>query len=366
MDDMNTSQPSGAAPLPPRQPLPAELAPPHSAPSRGFRAGRWILLLFLLAAGGFMFIVLIGLVGVASMASAPDDLVKEESYEYAALSETGADKIVILSVEGAIVGTEFFKQQIDKVRDDKSVKALVLRVDSPGGTVSASDYIYHHLRELREERDLPLVVSMGSMAASGGYYVAMAVGDQQDTIFAEPTTWTGSIGVIMPNYNVSKLMERFEIEDVSIASSSSPFKQIGSPTRPMSDEDRAVLQRLIDDCYARFKEVVLSGRPNYRGNDEQLAAVANGQIFTAGQALERGLIDREGFLEDAIDRAIELAGLDPKKTKAVRYKETPSLLSLFAASQVQPPRSELAPFLEMMKPQAWYLCSWLPAALSAQ
>ena len=104
----------------------------------------------------------------------------------------------------------FAKKQIDQVRDDNHVKAVVLRVDSPGGTVTGSDYIYHHLKKLAEERQIPMVVSMGSVAASGGYYVAMAAGEKENTIYAEPTTWTGSIGVIIPHYDLTGLLEKLE------------------------------------------------------------------------------------------------------------------------------------------------------------
>ncbi|MCA9200197.1 MAG: S49 family peptidase, partial [Planctomycetales bacterium] len=111
-----------------------------------------------------------------------------------------ADKVAVLTVSGVIgMVDEYVKSQIERIREDDKVKAIVLRIDSPGGTITGSDYILHHLNQLTEEKDLPLVASMGSVAASGGYYVAMAVGDQEDSIFAEPTTTTGSIGVIVPH-----------------------------------------------------------------------------------------------------------------------------------------------------------------------
>ena len=118
---------------------------------------------------------------------------------------TPRKKIAIIDVAGAIMeGEGFVKRQIDaRAGRHRASSAVVLRVNSPGGTVTGSDYIYHHLRELVDERKLPMVVSMGSICASGGYYVAMAVGDEPDAIFAEPTTWTGSIGVIIPHYDLS-------------------------------------------------------------------------------------------------------------------------------------------------------------------
>ena len=155
---------------------------------------------------------------------------------YHSLSKTGTDKIAIISVEGAILdGEGFIKKQIDHVRDDKNVRAVVLRVNSPGGTVTASDYLYHHLRQMLEGK-IPMVVSMGGIAASGGYYIAMAVGDGEKVIYAEPTTWTGSIGVIIPHYNVAGLMKTWEIEEDSIKSG--PLKQMGTPTKAMTPEER--------------------------------------------------------------------------------------------------------------------------------
>ncbi|MCA9118478.1 MAG: signal peptide peptidase SppA, partial [Planctomycetaceae bacterium] len=197
-------------------------------------------------------------------------------------------------VSGTIVeGDEFPKEQLDKIKEDKHVKAVVLRINSPGGTVTQSDYLLHHLREVKKERDLPVVVSMGSLCASGGYYIAMAVGDQEDAIFAEPTTWTGSIGVIIPHYNVGKLMDTWGVDEDSVASGE--FKQMGTPTREMTDEERALFQQLVDETYQHFREVVKSGRPAFRADDAALDAVAKGQVFTANQALEKGLVDKIGF-----------------------------------------------------------------------
>ena len=145
------------------------------------------------------------------------------------------NKVAIITVEGVISETEdgFIKRQIDCVAEDENVKAVVLRVDSPGGTVSASDYLYHHLCKMAAgKRQIPMVVSMGGIAASGGYYVSMAVGHDPDTIFAEPTTFTGSIGVIIPHYDLAGLMDKIGVKEDSIVSG--PLKEMGSPTRPMT------------------------------------------------------------------------------------------------------------------------------------
>src|SRR5262249_6094014 len=137
----------------------------------------------------------------------------------------------------------FAKRQIDHVRDDDDVKAVVLRVDSPGGTITGSDFLYHHLKKLTRDKRIPLVVSMGGIAASGGYYISMAVGEAENTIYAEPTTWTGSIGVIIPHYDVSALLEKWEIKDDSIASN--PLKMMGSPTRRLPEPIRAEEQKIL-------------------------------------------------------------------------------------------------------------------------
>jgi len=281
-----------------------------------------------------------------------------ESYHSGA--EFASDKVAIISLTGVIVeGDGFVKRQIDRVREDDNVKAIVLRIDSPGGTVTGSDYIYHHLTRLRQERNLPLVVSMGSMAASGGYYAAMAVADQPKSIFAEPTTTTGSIGVIIPHYDISGLMARYDVKDDSIASH--PRKQMLSMTKPISDEHRRILQRYVDESFGRFKEIVKSGRPALLQNPELLDELATGEIFTATQAKTHGLVDEIGFIEDAIDRALAMAGLDLEKTRVVRYEKPAGLFELPAiAMSSNQGASELNTLLELSAPRAYYLATSLP------
>lgn len=291
---------------------------------------------------------------------------------YLSGSKQAAEKIAVIRVEGAILdGEGFVKRQIDTVRDDESVKAVVLRIDSPGGTVTASDYLYHHLREMTAEREIPLVVSMGSLCASGGYYVAMAVGDQEEAILAEPTSWTGSIGVIIPHFDISELLARWDIKDDSIASG--PLKQLGSPTRTLSPEERArereILQVLVNETFERFKEIVCAGRPALRDDDERLAAVTTGQIFTADQALDNGLVDRIGFLDDAVARAAQLAGLKKDDVRVVKYtRHVPGILEALAGTEARFGswgRFDARRLMELTAPRAYYLATWLPAVLSA-
>jgi len=325
------------------------------------RLVKWLLAVMALMVA--FFVATIFLFGVVAAVVNPDDGPREK---YHSLAEQATKKIAIIEVDGAILeGDGFVKKQIDRVRKDDDVVAVVLRIDSPGGTVTGSHYLYHHLRKLAEERKLPIVVSMGSVCASGGYYIAMAVGDQPDAIFAEPTTWTGSIGVVIPHYDLSGLLGAWNVKDDSIASG--PLKLMGSPTRPMTDEERQVLQALVDESFAGFKEIVISGRPKFGDDPPALDAAATGQIFTAKQALERGLIDKLGFVEDAIKRAAELSGHGTDELRCVKYAVPATLMGELFGSQAtaaRPAVLDLATWLDLTAPRAYYLWTWLPAILS--
>jgi protease IV len=287
--------------------------------------------------------------------------------KYHSLDKYAGNKIAIIEVKGPIYDEAdgYVKKQIDLVREDPSVVAVVVRIDSPGGTVTGSDYVYHHLLQLVETRKIPLVVSMGSVCASGGYYVAMAVGNQPNSVFAEPTTWTGSIGVIIPHFDLSGALAALDIEDDSIATG--PYKQMGTPTREMTEEERKLLQGLVDEGFGRFKDIVRSGRPAFKSDAAALEKVATGQIFTANQALEHGLVDQIGFVEAAIARAVELADLEPNDVRCVRYEEPPSLFDGFAGASATGARRvsvDLGAILDLMTPRAYYLWTWLPAGMS--
>jgi protease-4 len=283
------------------------------------------------------------------------------------LSKTAGDKVAIVSVTGAILGGDgFVRAQLDHVAEDDAVKAIVLRVDSPGGTVSGSDEIHHRLATLVEKRDIPVVVSMGGIAASGGYYVAMANRGADDVIFAEPATLTGSIGVIIPHFDISQALRKYDVRDDSIASG--PLKEMLSPTKDRSPElaekERKLLQELVDDMFRRFKEIVKAGRPKL--DDAAVDRVATGQVFTARQALEAGLVDRLGFLEDAVDRAVELAGLKPGTARVVKYTKPKGLLEEVLGGTAATSRIDLAAIAELTTPRGWYLCSWLPALVRSE
>jgi protease-4 len=280
-------------------------------------------------------------------------------------AQTGTDKIAIIRVQGAILSGEgFVKKQIDRVRDDDRVKAIIVRVDSPGGTITASDYLYHHLTKLRAEKKVPMIVSMGGMAASGGYYISMAVGDQPESIFAEPTTTTGSIGVIVPHYDVSGLLEQFNVQEDSIVSH--PRKQLLSMTRTMSAEDREILQSYVNEAFDRFKDIVRTGRPAFQEDAGELDQLATGEIFTANQALKHGLVDKIGFIEDAVERAQTLAGLDKGRVRVVQYERPATLFELPWLAQSQAQNTTLATLFELQAPQAYYLATTMPPLLSTR
>ena len=278
-------------------------------------------------------------------------------------SKTGANKVAIIHITGLIAdGEGYVKQQIDRIRADKSIRAVVIRINSPGGTVTASDYMLHHLKKLRDERGLPIVVSMGSIAASGGYYVAMAVGDQEKSIFAEPTTTTGSIGVIIPHYDLSGLLARFDVKDDSIASH--PRKQMLSMTRPIPEENRELLEGYVNESFDRFKAIVKQGRPAFREDESSLTELATGEIFSAPRALDLGLVDELGFIEEAIARAEEIAQISPEQTRVIYYHRPTLTISDFAGLAHSTQTSDLQNLFELTTPRAYYLASSFPPLLS--
>jgi protease-4 len=341
-----------------RQPPPTRVILEHASPW-----GRWGTRIAWIVAGVSLLAAL-GSAGAFAQYFQRDGRVVEK---YHSLSKSAPAKVAIVTLAGAIMGGDgFIRSQLDHVAEDESVKAIVLRVDSPGGTVSGSDEIHHRLGQLATKRDLPVVVSMGGIAASGGYYVAMANGGRDDVIFAEPATLTGSIGVIIPHFDLSKMLKRFDVRDDSVASG--PLKEMLSPTKDrtpeLADRERRLLKSLVDDMFVRFKEIVRAGRPKL--DADAVDKVATGQIFTAQQAKEAGLVDRIGFLEDAVDRAVELAGLTATTARVVKYSKPKGLLDeVLGGDGSAGSRVSLEAFAELTTPRAWYLCSWWPALVAA-
>lgn len=221
---------------------------------------------------------------------------------------TAAAKIAIVEVEGPIMGesVEHILKQIRQARDDSDVKSVVLRVDSPGGTLSGSDRIWREVKLLVEKK--PVVVSMGGMAASGGYYVSAPA----HAIFAEPTTMTGSIGVIAEFPQVAELLKKVGVDVETITTGN--WKDSGSYFRPMTETERKRWHDLLDEGYQRFIRVVAQGR-NLPLKD--VIALANGKVYTAHEARQMKLVTAIGYLDDAITDAKSRAGLST--ARVVRY-----------------------------------------------
>ena len=173
--------------------------------------------------------------------------------------------------------------------------------------------------------------------------------------------------MIIPHFDVSGGLSKLGIADDSIASD--PLKKLGSPTQPMTEQERKILQGLVDDSFKGFKAIVVSGRPKFKNDEAALDAIATGQVFTAQQALDKGLVDKIGFIEAAIARVTTLAGETPETVRCVKYEKRPSFLGelMGSDSRLSPSRGsvDMSALLDLASPKAYYLWSWLPAALSS-
>lgn len=218
----------------------------------------------------------------------------------------------LVEVKGLIIDSQETVRQLNDFRKDDNVKAVVLRIDSPGGVVGPSQEICAEVKRLAARKKV--VVSMGSVAASGGYYIAAPA----SVILANPGTITGSIGVLMRFSNLEGLMGKIGMKSFTLKTGK--YKDVGSPVRPMTDRDKAMLQNVIDNTHAQFVKAVAEGR---KLPLEEVGKIADGRIFTGEQAMALKLVDRLGTLRDAIEEAGKLAGIKgepevirpPKKKK---------------------------------------------------
>jgi protease-4 len=229
------------------------------------------------------------------------------------------DRIALIRVEGVILDAQTTVGDLKRFGDNPSIKAIVLRIDSPGGGVVPSQEIHDAVQRVRTKSNKAVIASMGSVAASGGYYIAAAT----DRIVANPGTLTGSIGVIMETANVEGLLQKIGVEGVVIKSGK--YKDVGSPLRKMTDEERGLMQKVMDDVHKQFIEAVASGR-SLELTDVQ--ALADGRIFTGRQAKDARLVDELGDLEDAIQLAADVAGIEGEP-KVIEPKRRFSLRELF-------------------------------------
>jgi len=242
---------------------------------------------------------------------------------------TGKEKIVMVDISGIISSEKKrtlsgfseqpdmvarIKEELDKAAEDKNVRGLILRINSPGGTTTASDIIHREILRFKKKTNAPVVACLLDLATSGAYYIASAA----DRIIAHPTTVTGSIGVIAMKFDVSGLMGKLGISEESIKSGEK--KDIMSPFRGLTDEERGIMQDIVDSLHKQFVTVVEQGRPQLTASD--ITSLADGRVFTAAQAKEHKLIDDIGYLDEAIEKVKEKTGL--AKVRIVMYVRPPA------------------------------------------
>lgn len=280
---------------------------------------------------------------------------------------SGSKKIVVLNVNGVIQDTgenvtsffetagyqhQQFLDMVEAAGEDENVKGVILRVNSPGGGVVESAEIHKKLIELKEESKKPIYVSMGTTAASGGYYIATPA----DKIFAAPDTLTGSLGVIMQGVNYGGLAEKYGVTFETIKSG--PYKDIFSPTREMTDDERNILQSMVDNAYKGFVDVISAGREL---SESEVRRVADGRIYDGRQAKELDLIDELGYFDDTVEGMKK--DLKLKDAQVIQYNSSNSFNSLFSmgASKVFKNEFELSGLYQLISqpnsPRLMYLYS---------
>lgn len=245
------------------------------------------------------------------------------------------------------------QEELRKAEKDDRVKALIVRINSPGGTITASDTLYREIDEFKRRTKMPVIAVIMDVGASGGYYAALAA----DTIVALPTAVTGSIGVVMLTLNAQGLMEKIGVAPLAIKSGA--MKDAGSPFRALSADERAIFQGVIDDMFARFVGLIVKAR---KLPEARVRGFADGRIYTAEQALALGLVDRVAYLDEVVDMAQRAAGLDearvvmyhrPREYRASLYAGPPAALPSTEAAVGQ-----LAGLLGGSGPRFMYL--WWP------
>jgi protease IV len=271
---------------------------------------RWIV--WTASSVGAILLLFVICVGIATMLAGDSDRL------------VGGDGVGVVEVKGIIVDGQETIRQLRMMKKDKRVKAVVVRVDSPGGVVGPSQEIYAEVKGLAKVKKV--VVSMGSVAASGGYYIAAPA----SLIYANPGTITGSIGVLMKFSNIEGLMGKVGMKSFTIKTGK--FKDVGSPVRSMMPDERQMLQNVIDSTHGQFVKAVAEGR---KLPVKQVRQIADGRIFSGEQALALKLVDRLGTLQDAIEEAGRLGGLkgEPEVLKPPK-KKTP-VFDLLVQSAVE-------------------------------
>ena len=293
------------------------------------------------------------------------EMFKVQPLKESRVSGKGKAKILIIDLSGVINeegdGGIFpepnmvsrFEEELNKAAGDGAVRAVVLRVNSPGGTVTASDIMYHEVENFKKRTGKKVIASIVDIGASGAYYISMGA----DRVVAHPTAVTGSIGVIMLHVNVEGLLEKIGVSSETIKSG--PHKDMGSPLKPLSPEDRELLQGVINNMYARFLEVVQNGRPNL--SPEKIRQLADGRIYTADQALAAGLVDEIGYLDQTIDEAKKMANVaDAQVIMYARPSQSKETIYAQASSVLNRPGINFDPrkLFDLKSPKFMYL--WMP------
>ncbi|MEJ7652164.1 MAG: signal peptide peptidase SppA [Chloroflexia bacterium] len=314
-----------------------------SAPPRS-RRGCWITAGAAALVGGL--ILLACVVGVVAVAASGAGAASSSSWDEEYVSGDGEDKIAIIPVEGVIgadsggvfsdpgATAQNLESQLRQAADDPLVRAVVLEVNTPGGGVVESDEMYQAILDFKAASKQPVVVSMGDVAASGGYYISMAA----DRVVANPATLTGSLGVIFSILNYDEAAEKLGITEVVIKSGT--YKDIGSPTRDMTAQEQQILQTLINETYEQFVDVIEKGR---KLPEARVKALADGRVYSGRQAKGLGLVDDLGGLDAATGIAENLANV--QNATVVRYSSDNSLLSMLT-SQVEPEKPTMVQLLE--------------------
>ena len=363
---MSENTPNVPPPQPhhvPQRPHPPHQQPyPHQPPARSGGCGSFFV-------KGLVFLIVCGMLGIgillsaaflysvageafAEIAAGIERQERQITERFVSGNREAENKIAIITIEGMIVSNEdgFIARQIRRVMADDNVKAVVLRIESPGGTMSGSDYYLHLLNKMKAKREIPIVVSMGGIAASGGYFVSMA----GDEIFAEPSTITGSVGVMAALFNASELFDKIGIETTPIASGD--HKLMGSFMKPMSEEERVIWQNLITDNFDRFQAVIRNARGDLANNQEAWNKMITGQIYTAREALADKLIDKIGFLDEAIAQAGKLAGLQERDYKVIQYRPQLSFVETLLESRAPNTLLSGQALYEVSTPRIYLIC----------
>jgi protease IV len=281
-----------------------------------------------------------------------------------------APKIAVIDVDGvlstgpiiSLFGSgenpvSLLLEKLDLARADRSVKAVILRINSPGGTVAASELMHNEITSFRERTGKPVVAVMLDTAASGGYYIACAC----DEIVAQKSTVTGSIGVVMQLFDVTSAMAKIGIKPNTIKSGE--LKAAGSPFEKLSDKDRDVFQGIIDEMYTQFVSVVSAGRPDL--TEDRVREIADGRVYTAAQALELGLIDRIATLRDVVGDL--KCRIGTKHVRLVAYSRPIGYMpNYYAAAPATDPRASTGGSIRidlpawLAQPHARFMYLWVP------